>query len=96
METTSVARMFIAHQLEATVAWQPDWLTALKRADSHELISSKDLPGAIPQVVAVSQTAIDQQPNNIQALVNTWFDTLKFIYLCNSNSLRLKPLPCLR
>ncbi|MGF1522278.1 MAG: aliphatic sulfonate ABC transporter substrate-binding protein [Leptolyngbyaceae cyanobacterium] len=79
LNTAVGAIAFVAGELEAIVAWQPDWLTALRRPGSHELLSSHDLPGAIPQVVAVSQRAITEKGAEIQALVNTWFDTLKFI-----------------
>lgn len=65
MSTTSAAIMFVAQQLDAIVAWQPEWITALRRSDSHELLSSKDIPGAIPQVVAVTQTAIDQRAEDL-------------------------------
>ena len=77
---TAVGAMtFVAGTLDAIVAWQPDWLTALRRSGSHELLSSGDIPGAIPQVVAVSQKVIEEQEYVVQALVNTWFETIEFI-----------------
>lgn len=56
--TTVGALAFMAGELDGIVAWQPDWLTALRRPGSHELLSSRDFPGAIPQVVVVTQKMI--------------------------------------
>lgn len=80
LNTAVGAIAFVAGQLEAIVAWQPDWLTALSRPGSLELMSSRDFSGAIPQVVAVSQRLLKEQEHEIQALVNTWFNTLEFIH----------------
>lgn len=79
LDTAAAVGMFLARQLEAVVTWQPDWLMALKRPSSYEILNSADLPGAIPQVLAVSQTLVSQNPDVVKRLVNTWFETLKFI-----------------
>ena len=46
---------------------------------SKELISSKEFPGSIPDLLAVSQKLIDEKPEVAQGLVNTWFDVLDFM-----------------
>ncbi|MEO0769598.1 MAG: ABC transporter substrate-binding protein [Cyanobacteria bacterium J06649_4] len=79
--TTVGAIAFVAGALDGIVAWQPDWLMALRRSGSHELLSSRGFPGAIPQVVVVTQKMIVEQEDEVQALINTWFDTLAFIRL---------------
>ncbi len=66
-------------QADAVGAFPPFWLTALKREGSKELISSKEFPGAIPDLLVVSQKLIDEQPDKAQALVNTWFDVMDFM-----------------
>ena len=73
------AAAFVAEQVDAVGAFPPFWLTALERKGSKELISSKDFPGAIPDLLVVSQKLIDEQPEKVQALINTWYDTLDFI-----------------
>ena len=80
---------FVAGAVDGSVAWQPDWLTALKRPGSHELLSSHDFPGAIPQVVVVTQKMISEQEDEVQALINTWFDTLEFIRLHPDESAKI-------
>lgn len=81
LNTAVGAIAFATGQLDAVVAWQPDWLTALKRPNSQELLSSHNFPGAIPQVVVVTQKVITEQADGVQALIDTWFDTLEYIHL---------------
>ncbi len=79
LETGAAAAAFATGQVDAVGAFPPFWLTALEREGSKELISSKDFPGAIPDLLVVSQRLIDEQPDQVQALINTWFDTLDFM-----------------
>ena len=79
LETGAAAAAFAAGQTDAVGAFPPFWLTALKREGSKELISSKEFPGAIPDLLAVSQKLIDEKPNVAQGLVNTWFDVREFM-----------------
>ncbi len=60
-------------------AFPPYWLTALEREGSKELITSAEFPGAIPDLLVVTQKVIDEQPEQVQALVNTWFAILAFM-----------------
>ena len=79
LETGAAAAAFATGKVDAVGAFPPFWLTALKREGSKELISSKEFPGAIPDLLVVSQKLIDEQPDQVQALVNTWFDILDFM-----------------
>ena len=79
LETGAAAAAFATGQVDAVGAFPPFWLTALEREGSKELVSSKDFPGAIPDLLVVSQRLIDEQPDQVQALINTWFDTLDFM-----------------
>lgn len=79
LETGAAAAAFAAGQVDAVGAFPPYWLTALKREGSHELITSAEFPGAIPDLLVTSQTLIDERPDQVQALVNTWFDVLEFM-----------------
>ncbi|MEL6222983.1 MAG: ABC transporter substrate-binding protein [Cyanobacteria bacterium J06627_8] len=79
LETGAAATAFAAGQVDAFAGWVPFWETALTREGSKELASSAAYPGAIPDLLVVSQTLIDEQPDQVQALVNTWFDILQFI-----------------
>ncbi len=79
LETGAAAAAFASGQADAVGAFPPFWLTALKREGSKELVSSAEFPGAIPDLLVVSQKLIDKQPEKAQALVNTWFDVLDFM-----------------
>ncbi|NBD15838.1 MAG: aliphatic sulfonate ABC transporter substrate-binding protein [Cyanobacteria bacterium] len=79
LETGAAAAAFAAGKVDAVGAFPPFWLTALKREGSHELISSAAFPGAIPDLLVTSQKLIDERPDQVQALVNTWFDVLAFM-----------------
>jgi len=79
IETGAAAAAFALGKVDAVGAFPPFWLTALEREGSKELISSKDFPGAIPDLLVVTQKLIDENPKAVQGLVNTWFDILDFL-----------------
>ena len=79
LETGAAAAAFAAGQADAVGAFPPFWLTALEREGSKELVTSADFPGAIPDLLVMSQTVIDERPDDVQAIVKTWFDTLAFM-----------------
>ena len=79
LETGAAAAAFASGQVDAVGAFPPFWLTALKREGSKELVSSAEFPGAIPDLLVVSQKLIDEQPEQVQGLVKSWFDTLEFM-----------------
>ena len=79
LETGAAATAFAAEQVDGFAGWVPFWETALSREGSKELVSSAEYPGAIPDLLVVTQKLIDSRPDQAQALVNTWFDILAFI-----------------
>ena len=79
LETGAAAAAFVAGQVDAVGVFAPFTTTALKREGSKVLFSSQDFPGAIPDHLAVSRQLIEERPEAVQALVNTWFATLKYI-----------------
>ncbi|MGF1574486.1 MAG: ABC transporter substrate-binding protein [Cyanophyceae cyanobacterium] len=79
LETGAAAAAFASGQVDAVGAFPPFWLTALERPGSKELITSAEFPGAIPDLLVLSQTLIDERPEDVQAIVDTWFDVLEFM-----------------
>jgi len=79
LETGAAAAAFAAGKVDAVGAFPPFWLTALTREGSKELVTSADFPGAIPDLLVMSQTMVDERPEDVQAIVKTWFDTLAFM-----------------
>lgn len=79
MDTESAAKAFLAGQVDAVGAFPPFWDIAFQRDGSRELVSSKEFPGAIPDLLVVTQSLIDRHPKQVQGLINTWFDVLNFM-----------------
>ncbi|MBW4532314.1 MAG: ABC transporter substrate-binding protein [Pleurocapsa minor HA4230-MV1] len=79
LETGAAAEAFVTKQVDAVGAFPPFWLTALQRSGSQELISSAAFPGAIPDLLVVTEELIEKYPEQVQSLVNTWFDVLRFM-----------------
>lgn len=79
LETGAAAAAFAAGQVDAVGAFPPFWLTALKRKNSKELLSSAEFPGAIPDLLVVSQKLVNERPEVVQGLVKTWFDIREFM-----------------
>jgi NitT/TauT family transport system substrate-binding protein len=79
LETGAAAAAFVAGQVDAVGVFAPFTTKALSRPGSKELFSSKDFPGAIPDHLVVTRQLINERPQDVQSLVNTWFATLDFI-----------------
>ncbi len=79
LPTADAAAAFYAGQADAVGAFPPFWMTALRREGAHELLSSKDYPGAIPDLLVLKSTLIQQNPQAVQAIVKTWWDVIAFM-----------------
>ena len=79
LETGAAVEAFVAEQVDAVGAFPPFWLTALKRPGAKEITSSAAFPGAIPDLLVVTEELTSNHPQQVQALVNTWFDILDFM-----------------
>ncbi|PMB05749.1 sulfonate ABC transporter substrate-binding protein [Fischerella thermalis CCMEE 5198] len=79
LETGAAAAAFVAGQVDAVGVFAPFTTKALSRPGSKELFSSKDFPGAISDHLVVSRKTLNERPQDVQALVNSWFATLDFI-----------------
>ena len=79
IETGAAVEAFAAGQADAVGAFPPFWLTALNREGAKEITSSADFPGAIPDLLVVTEKLIQENPQQVQALTDTWFDILDFM-----------------
>jgi NitT/TauT family transport system substrate-binding protein len=75
----SAAAAFATGQVDAVCTSAPSTTKALQRAGSHSIATSAEFPGAIPSHLVVRPALVHDHPEAVQALVNTWFDTLKWI-----------------
>lgn len=79
LETGQAAAAFVSGKVDAVGVLAPFTTQALKRPGSKELFSSKDFPGAISDHLVVTRKFLDEQPEQVQAMVNSWFATLDYI-----------------
>lgn len=79
MPTDQAATAFAAGQVDAVGAFPPYTGTAMTRQGAHVIASSKEFPGAIPDLLVVSGDLIKQRPDDVQKIVNTWWDVRDFM-----------------
>ena len=79
LETGKAAAAFVAGQVDAVGVFAPFTTQALKRPNSKELFSSKDFPGAIPDHLVFTRQFVTTKPDQVQALVDSWFETQAYI-----------------
>ncbi|MGP3980433.1 ABC transporter substrate-binding protein [Streptomyces sp. KR80] len=75
----AAAAAFAAGEVDAVSASAPFTTKALQRSGSHAIATSVEFPGAIPNHLVVRPDLIDEHPELVQAMVDTWFDTLEWI-----------------
>jgi NitT/TauT family transport system substrate-binding protein len=79
LETGAAAAAFVAGQVDAVGVFAPFTTQALKRPGSTTLFSSKDFPGAISDHLVCRRDFVAKNPELVQKIVNTWFETLRTI-----------------
>ena len=79
LETGKAATAFVAGQVDAVGVFAPFTTQALKRPNSKELFSSKEFPGAISDHLVFTRKFVNEHPEQVQAMVDSWFATLDFI-----------------
>ncbi|WP_238017056.1 ABC transporter substrate-binding protein [Dactylosporangium sp. AC04546] len=77
--TDAAAAAFVAGQVDAVGVFAPFTTTALGRSGSTAIATSKDFPGAIPDTLSFQSQFVQDHPDQVQAVVQTWFDTLAWI-----------------
>ena len=60
--TDAAAAGFAAGEFDCVGVFAPFWLTALERPGSHEVFSSADFPGLIPDHIVATRDIVDEQP----------------------------------
>lgn len=79
LDESGTVAAFVEKQVDAAGLYIPYTFEALKRPGSKILFSSKDFPNAISDIIVVNREIIEKRPEDVQLLVKTWFDTLKYI-----------------
>jgi len=79
LETGAAAAAFASGRLDAVGAFAPFTTQALSRPGSKALATSADFPGAIPDHLVFSRDFVGSHPDDVQHLIDAWFDTLDFL-----------------
>lgn len=79
LDESGAVAAFVEKQVDAAALYIPYTFEALKQPGSKILFSSKDFPNAIPDIMVVNREIIEKRPEDVQLLVNTWFDTLNHL-----------------
>jgi NitT/TauT family transport system substrate-binding protein len=70
---------FLAGQLDAAVVWQPWLYNIVKEGKGNLLFTSADIPGLIPDLLVFKADTAAKRADEVQKIVNTWFDVVEFI-----------------
>ena len=79
LETGQAATAFVGGQVDAVGVFPPFTTQALKRPGSKTLFTSKEFPGSISDHLVVTRDMVEQRPEQVQGLVDSWFATLDFM-----------------
>ena len=77
--TDAAAAAFVAGRVDAVGVFAPFTTTALGLKGSKAIATSKDFPGAIPDHLVFGAGFVKDHPAEVQAVVQTWFDTMAWI-----------------
>ena len=78
MKASEAASAFMAGKVEAAVTWEPH-LSKAKAAGDIVLATTKDTPGLIADVLAVSDDFASKNPQTVQALVDALAEATEYI-----------------
>ncbi len=76
MTVNDAGPAFISGNTDASVLWEPFQTTAVKEGKGKVLFSSKDTPGLIPDLLVFRDSVVKQRPEDVQKIVDAWFDAL--------------------
>lgn len=79
METGAAASAFAAGQLDGVAAFAPFTSLAMDTGRGNVLFTSAEFPGAIPDLLVFQRDFVAARPDDVQRIVNTWYDTLAYI-----------------
>jgi NitT/TauT family transport system substrate-binding protein len=77
--TDAAAAGFASGEFDAVGVFAPFTLQALEREGSHVLFDSSDYPGTIPDHLVASGDMVEDRPEDVQLLVDAWYQTLDYI-----------------
>ncbi|MDP3814197.1 ABC transporter substrate-binding protein [Pseudomonas sp.] len=78
MTADDAATAFIAGRVPAAVTWEPHLSMVRQKGQGKVLVDSTQTPGVIVDVVALNCEVIEQQPEDVKALVNGLYRAVQY------------------
>lgn len=78
LSVSDAAPAFLSGKVDAACLWEPSLSKALSKKDSKLLISSKDTPGLIPDVLVANKDMVDNGKGDIEKIINAYYDSMEF------------------
>jgi NitT/TauT family transport system substrate-binding protein len=78
MSAPDAGAAFTAKSINAVVTWEPFGSQGVK-SGGKLLLTSKDTPGAIVDVLSVRNDVLKARPDDVKRLVAAWFDALDYV-----------------
>ncbi len=73
------AVMAAAGKLDASVTWEPDASMAVKKGTVKVAITSKQIPGVMPEVLAVHNSVLKSDPKAVVAVLKGWMEGVVYV-----------------
>jgi NitT/TauT family transport system substrate-binding protein len=78
MTAADAGAAFASGAISAAVTWEPFGSQAVK-AGGKRLLTSKDTPGAIVDVLGIRNDVLKKRPDQVRRLLKSWFDALEYV-----------------
>jgi NitT/TauT family transport system substrate-binding protein len=78
MAAADAGAAFASGAINAAVTWEPFGSQAVK-AGGRLLLTSKDTPGAIVDVLGIRNDVLKKRPDQVRRLLKSWFDALDYV-----------------
>lgn len=76
MEAGEAGAAFVAGQVDVAVTWEP-WLSkASEREGGHILMTTREAPGLISDIVVVNRNSLASRPGDVEKFLRGWFAAL--------------------
>ncbi|AZN38912.1 ABC transporter substrate-binding protein [Paenibacillus albus] len=89
MTVNDAGPAFISGKTDASVLWEPFQTKAVKEGKGKVLFSSKETPGLIPDLLVFRDEVVKNRPDDIQKIVDAWFDALDYFKTHQDEAIKL-------
>ncbi|MBX9964629.1 MAG: ABC transporter substrate-binding protein [Burkholderiales bacterium] len=88
MAAPDAGAAFAAKSINAAVTWEPFGTQGIK-SGGKLLLSSKDTPGAIVDVLGIRNDVLKTKSDQVRRLIAAWFEALEYVHAHQDESFRI-------